>query len=67
MAVARTYATYHSQNAWVWINTLGWRKIKTGSANGVTNMLIAFGEAKGNNRKVNVYADGDSVFRMELL
>ena len=67
LTVARTYATYHSQNAWAWINTLGWRKIKTGSANGVTNMLIAFCEAKANNRKVNVYADGESVFRMELL
>jgi len=67
MTVGRTYATHHSQNAWVWINTLGWRKIKTGSADGVTNTLITFCEARANNRKVNIYADGSSVFRMELL
>ncbi len=67
MTVGNIYATHHSQNAWVWINTLGWRKIKTGSADGVTNTLIAFCEARANNRKVNVYADGSSVFRMELL
>lgn len=67
MTVALTYATYHSQNAWVYIYSMGWRKIKTGSTDGITNMFAAFCEAKANGRKVNVYADGSTVYRMELL
>ncbi len=67
VTVSRTFTTYNSQNAWVYINTIGWRKIETGSANGITNMFIAFCEAVANNKKVHVYMDGSSVYRMELI
>ncbi len=67
MNVGLTYVSSHSQNAWAYISTMGWRKIKTGSTDGITNMFAAFCEAKANNRKVNVYADGSTVYRMELL
>jgi len=67
MNVGLTYVSSHSQNAWAYISTMGWRKIKTGSSDGITNMFAAFCEAKANNRKVNVYADGSTVYRMELL
>ena len=67
MKVSRAYTSYHSQNAWVSINTLGWRKIKAGSADGVTNCLIGFCEAVTNNRKVHVYADTSTVYRMQLV
>lgn len=67
MTVTMTYATHHSQNAWVHINTLGWRKIKPESPDGVTNMFIAFCEALANNHKVHVYADGTFVYSMYLL
>lgn len=67
VTVSRTYTSYHSQNAWVYINTIGWRKIKTGSSNGVTNMFMAFCEAVANNKKVHVYIDGSSVYRMQLV
>lgn len=67
VTVSLTYATYHSQNAWAYISSLGWRKIQTGSADGISNMFLAFCEAKANSRKVNVYADGSNVYRMELL
>ncbi|MDX1638080.1 MAG: M12 family metallopeptidase [Balneolaceae bacterium] len=65
--VLLTYASYHSQNAWAYISSMGWRKITTGSPDGVTNMFMAFCEARAKGKKVNVYADGDSVYRMELL
>lgn len=67
VTVSRTYTSKDSQNAWAYFSTLGWRKIKTGSANGVTNMFIAFCEAVANNKKVHVYIDGSSVYRMELV
>ena len=67
MKVSRAYSSYHSQNAWVLINTLGWREIKAGSADGVTNCLIGFCEAVANNQKVHVYADTSTVHRMQLV
>ena len=66
-AVLQTYSTYHSQNAWASIQGLGWRKIETGSADGVTNTFLALCEAQANNRNVNVYADGGKIYRMYLL
>lgn len=67
MTVSRVYTSHHSQNAWALIDTLGWRKIETGSADGVTNCLIGLGEAVANNRKVHVYADASTVSRMQLV
>lgn len=67
MVVSRTYTTYNSQNAWAYIDTVGWRKIKTGATDGVTNMYIAFCEAVANNHKVHVYMDGSDIYRMELV
>ncbi|UYG09115.1 M6 family metalloprotease domain-containing protein [Halomonas sp. M4R1S46] len=66
-AVLQTYSTYHSQNAWARIQGLGWRKIETGSADGVTNTFLALCEAQANDRQVSVYADGDTLYRMYLL
>ena len=64
--VTRTYSSHNSQNAWARISGLGWRKIKSGSADGVTNMFAGFCEAVANNRKVDVYVDGSNVYRMVL-
>jgi C1A family cysteine protease len=67
LTVNQTYASHHSQNAWAHFQDLGWRKIKTGAADGVTNMLALFVEAKANGKKVTIYADGDHVYRAYLL
>jgi hypothetical protein len=67
LAVTSTYATYHSRNAWVALSGMGWRKIETNSTDGVTNMFAAFCEARAKGRQVNVFADGFTVFRMELI
>ena len=64
LTVLRTYSSYHSQNAWAYFDTLGWRKIKPGYPDGVTNMHVAFSEALANGRKVHAYADGTFVYRM---
>jgi hypothetical protein len=65
--VIMTYATSHSQNAWAYIDTVGWRKIKTGKADGVTNMFSAFCEAVANNQKVTIQADGQLIYIMYLV
>lgn len=65
--VAMTYCSVDSQNAWTYLQGHGWRKIQPGAPDGVTNMLLALTEAAANNRKVNVYMDGSTVYRMELL
>lgn len=67
VVVNQTYASHHSQNAWAHFQGLGWRRIKTGSADGVTNMLALFAEAVANGKRVTIYADGDFVYRAYLL
>ena len=53
--VAQTYTTYHAQNSWANIQGLGWRKIRTGATDGVTNVFVLLSAAKANGRSVNVY------------
>ena len=67
VTVTQTYASRDSQNAWAYFATLGWRRIQTGSADGVTNMLTIFAEAVANGRPVTVYADGNFVYQADLL
>ena len=59
--VYNTFASSASQNAWANVEGLGWRKIKTGNPDGVTNMFAAFCEAVANNLLVHVFADGQNV------
>lgn len=63
IGVSRVFATYHSQNAWAFLSGLGWRKIETGSADGVTNMLMLFAEAQSNGKTVDVFVDGSKVYQ----
>lgn len=59
--VIQTFASNDSQNAWANIESLGWRKIKTGAPDAVTDLLIMFCEAVGSGQKVNVYADASVI------
>ncbi|MEM8748839.1 MAG: S8 family peptidase [Pseudomonadota bacterium] len=63
VSVTRVYATYHSKNAWAAISGMGWRKIETGSDDGVTNMLMLLTEACASGQRVDVYADGSKLYR----
>jgi C1A family cysteine protease len=67
VAVDMVYATHHGQHAWAYLRGLGWRRIQTGAADGVTNMLAVFAEARANGRNVTVYADGNVVTQAYLL
>lgn len=59
--VIQTFASVDSQNAWANIQTLGWRKVKAGSSDGVTNLFSLFCESLANGKKVHVYADANVI------
>ena len=52
-----TYAIHSSQAAWAFIDGIGWRQIKTGSADGVSNVFRVCTEAQAAGTKVNAYID----------
>jgi len=64
--VSQVYSTNDGQNAWARIGSLGWRKIKTGAADGVTNTFVLLTAAKANSRPVNVYIVSDLIERAYL-
>lgn len=59
-AIVRTHSKNGSQMAYAIVDGIsGWKRIKPGSANGVTNVFMILTTARANNRKVDVYiADG---------
>ena len=65
--VTLTYAHYTTQWAWVHVDGLGWRRLKDGAADGVTNLFAACCEALANSRPVHVYADGNFIYTMYLV
>jgi C1A family cysteine protease len=67
VTVSQAYASRDSQNAWAFLQGYGWRRIQTGSADGVTNMLAIFAEAVANGRPVTVLADASFVHQAYLL
>ena len=67
VTVNRTYSTKDSQNCWAIINTIsGWKKIKTGNTDGVTNVFVTLCTAKANDRNVDVYIVDDEIERVTL-
>lgn len=44
--IQQCFATYHSKNAWAFVQDVGWRKIQAQNASGVTNMFNAACEAR---------------------
>jgi hypothetical protein len=65
--VLQAYASSDAQNAWANIESLGWRKIKAGAADGVTNLFSLFCAAVASGRMVTVYADATEVSIAYLL
>lgn len=64
--VLYTFCSYHTQNCWAWIEGLGWRKIVTGNADGVTNLFALFCDAQANGKRVTAYADATSISIAQL-
>ncbi len=57
--VDQTYVWHTSQAAWANISGMGWRRIKDGAADGVTNLFSLLNAAKANGRKVHIYVDSN--------
>jgi hypothetical protein len=65
--VSRTYTTKDSQNCWAIISGIsGWKKIKTGSTDGVTNVYSMLCAARANGRPVDVYIVSNQIERVTL-
>lgn len=62
-SVIQIYSTHHTQNAWINIQSLGWRKVRTGATDGVNNMLCLLSAARVNGRTVNVFVVNDLIER----
>lgn len=67
LTVDMVFTSHHSGNAWAALAGLGWRKVQSGSPDGITNMFAVLTEARANNKKVSVTADGSSVYDVYLL
>lgn len=65
--VTMTFAHHTSRWAWAYIQDLGWRRIKDGAPDGVTNIFDACCEAVANGRKVHVYADSEFIYTLYLV
>jgi hypothetical protein len=67
VTVSRTYATHHGQNCWAIVSGVsGWKKVKTGAADGVGNVFTALCAARANGRPVDVYIVDNKVERVTL-
>ncbi len=54
--VSRTYTSNDSQNAWAILDAVsGWKRIKTGATDGVTNVFAILCAARANARPVDIY------------
>lgn len=64
--VQRVFVSHHSQNCWAFVQDLGWRKVETGSADGVSNMFSALCAARGHGIGISVYIEDDTLRIMYL-
>ena len=56
--VVQTYAHHTSEFAWANLDGgIGWKQLKNGAPDGVTNLFVMMNAAKANSRNVNVNID----------
>lgn len=65
--ILSTYAYWNSQWVWANIQGVGWRRVKDGSADGVTNMFVAACAAMANDRLVHVDVDAEFLYTMYVV
>ena len=64
--VLRVFATYHSKNAWGYIEGVGWRKVKPSVPDGVTNVLAALAEGRANGKTVTALVTATEIEQLYL-
>ena len=67
--VTRTHCKAGSQQAWAIVQDVdpNWLRVKTGSADGVTNIYMILNIALSNSRKVDVFVDGGMISQATLI
>ena len=66
--VTRTFVSSNAQNAWGYIDGIGWKKVKPTSTDGVTNVFTILCAAKANDMTVsgNIEDDSDQITYLYL-
>ncbi len=64
VAIQHTYALHTTQACWAYITGIGWRRIKSGQADGVSNVFALCCQAKGAGTNVNAYVDGSFLYNV---
>ncbi|MEL6103892.1 MAG: matrixin family metalloprotease [Pseudomonadota bacterium] len=64
--VLRTFCSYHSKNAWGYVQDVGWRKCKPSNPEGVTSMFDVLCEARANGMTVNALATANELEQLYL-
>lgn len=66
--VQHFYVAHASEQAWAIFDGIsGWKRIKPGAADGVSNLAALLSTAKTHDRRVNVFLNGNDVERAVLL
>ena len=60
MNINRTYATTAAKNCWALLPGKGWRRVKSGSDSGVTNVHLLLSLARANGKQAHVTLDGSN-------
>ncbi len=67
-SVSYTHCKTPTKQAWAIISGLsGWKRIRTSSADGVTNVYQTLCQARANGRNVNVYVNGNYIEQVTML
>ncbi|MEM6889553.1 MAG: peptidase M6 [Pseudomonadota bacterium] len=65
--VTRTYASKDSQNCHAILSGIsGWKKVKTGSGDGVSNVFTALNAARAGGKRVDVFIVSDEIERVVM-
>ena len=59
--VNATFAAGGFKDVWAHLGTLGWRRIKTGASESVSNLYTLLSGAHAHDRPVNAHLDGDEI------
>jgi immune inhibitor A len=65
--IVATYADHSEQFAWANVQGLGWRQVRPGAPDGVTNLIDMCNSAVASSRTVHVYVDASYLYTAYLL
>lgn len=68
VSINHLYSTNNTQQVWaIFSGVSGWKRLKTGAADGVANLAELLSTAKAHGRKVNVFVVNNQVERALML